>query len=275
MKPAPFDYVCASTPQDIVSVLHEYGGDARILAGGQSLLAMLNMRLAKPTVLIDIMQVETLASITVERDHVIIPAAVRQSELAIWPRLAETLPLVTKIIPWIGHIQTRSRGTVCGSIAHADPSAELPLALVALDGEVVLRNRKKRRILPASEFFIGTMMTAKSDDEFIEAVRIPVSNLRVGTGFREVGRRRGDFAIVACAAIVKGGSVRLAVGGVNDTPVIRDYENLANADMADALNELAWSMDARGDLHADARYRRELVRSLGAQAIAEARQCAA
>ena len=275
MKPAPLDYIRAGTTQDVLSALTDTGNEARILAGGQSLMAMLNMRLAQPSVLIDIMHVEALAGITVERGWVVVPAAVRQAELAEWPLLAETLPLLAQIMPWIGHAQTRARGTVCGSIAHADPSAELPLALASLGGDVVLRCHRSKRIVPAADFLEGTMLTSKEDDEFIEAVRFPVTPAGTGTAFREIGRRRGDFAIVACVAIAKGTSLRLAIGGVNDTPLLRDFDGLDLQDIPDALNEIAWSMDARGDLHADARYRRELVRNLGAQVIAEARKCAA
>ena len=274
MKPPPLDYIRAFTTQDILSVLANAGSDTRILAGGQSLMAMLNMRLAQPSILIDIMHVGELTGVTIEHGKTVIPAAVRQAELAEWQGLSKTLPLLAQMMPWIGHAQTRSRGTVCGSIAHADPSAELPLALITLDGEVALRSRKRRRVVQAADFFSGTMLTCKEDDEFIEAVRFPVSDGKAGTAFREIGRRKGDFAIVSCAAIARGKSVRLGVGSVNDIPFIRDFDGLEVSGIPDALNELAWSLDARGDLHADARYRRELVRNLGAQVIGEALQCA-
>jgi 2-furoyl-CoA dehydrogenase FAD binding subunit len=274
VKPPRFDYVRPENIEEAVEVLAGTGADARVLAGGQSLMAMLNMRLARPQVLVDIMHVPVMDQIRTEAGTAVIPAATRQAELAAWSGLARQLPLVAQMIPWIGHAQTRSRGTVCGSVAHADPSAELPLAMVALDGQIVLRSKKRKRVVAARDFFIGTMLTACLDDELIQEVRIPVSKSGTGTAFREVGRRKGDFAMVACAAIVHGQGVRLAVGGVNDVPAMRDWNRLSDSDVSDALNDFAWSLEARSDLHATARYRRDLVRNLGRQAIGEARQCA-
>ena len=145
MKPAAFDYVRAEAASEVLEGLAQEGGNARVLAGGQSLMAMLNMRLAKPKLLIDIMRLKELRHIEQKAGAVVVGAAVRQAELLAWPALAEALPLVALALPWVGHAQTRSRGTICGSLAHADPSAEMPLALVALGGEVHLRNAKRRR----------------------------------------------------------------------------------------------------------------------------------
>ena len=173
MKPAAFDYIRADTADEALAALHEHGAEARILAGGQSLVAMLSMRLAKPAVLVDIMRIRELAAITFENNYIVIPACVRQQAALTWPNLQESLPLLASALPWVGHFQTRSRGTICGSVAHADPSAEIPLCLLALEGEVRLRSRRKRRIVPADEFFIGTMITSRADDELIEAVAFP------------------------------------------------------------------------------------------------------
>jgi 2-furoyl-CoA dehydrogenase FAD binding subunit len=148
------------------------------------------------------------------------------------------------------------------------------LALVALDGRVHLRGRGARR-LPAAEFFTGMMQTAARPDEMIEAVSFPLSQEGTGHAFNEVGIRHGDFAIVSVAAIATGDRLRLAIGGVNDTPLVRDWSSLDERQVDDALNDLAWSLDARNDLHATARYRRDLVRRLGRKTIKEARQCAA
>ena len=142
MKPAAFDYLRAEHLDEALDVLRQDGSDARIIAGGQSLMAMLNMRLAKPRALIDIMRLQDLARIERKGNTITIGAGVRQAALLAWPDLRASLPLVALALPWTGHVQTRSRGTVCGSIAHADPSAELPLALLALGGEVHLRNAK-------------------------------------------------------------------------------------------------------------------------------------
>lgn len=275
MKPARFDYARVDRIEEALSLLAEVGEDARILAGGQSLMAMMNMRLSRPALLIDLMHAEGTAEVTQDRGALVVGAGVRQAQLQRYPGLADGVPLLAKSLPWVGHLQTQARGTVCGSVAHADPSAELPLTLAALDGEVVLRNAKKRRTVPARDFALGTMMTDKADDELIEAVRFPLAAAGTGTGFAEIGRRKGDFAIVACAAVVRGAAVRLAVGGVNDTPFVQDWDGLDPTQEEDALNTLAWSLDTRDDMHASARYRRDLVRGLGRAAITEARQCAA
>ena len=145
MKPAAFDYVRAEHLDEALDVLVQEGGEARIIAGGQSLMPMLNMRLARPRTLIDIMRLAELARIETTAGMVTVGAAVRQDELLAWPDLSRQLPLVAQALPWTGHAQTRSRGTICGSIAHADPSAELPLALQALGGEVHLRRASRRR----------------------------------------------------------------------------------------------------------------------------------
>jgi 2-furoyl-CoA dehydrogenase FAD binding subunit len=270
MKPAAFDYVRAETLDEALDVLGREGGDARVLAGGQSLMAMLNMRLAKPKTLIDIMHLPELARLERSGGKITIGAAVRQAALQDWPDLARELPLAALVLPWIGHAQTRSRGTFCGSIAHADPSAELPLVLLALGGEVHLRSARRRRRVAAKEFFAGMMATVRDDDELIEAVSFRAVHSRCA--FREVARRHGDFAIVACAAVQTPDGVRLAVGGVADVPVARDYPHLDGSALDDALNSFAYELGARDDLHATARYRRDLVRMIGRDLVREVLQ---
>ena len=267
MKPAAFDYIRAEHLDEVLDVLRHEGGDARIIAGGQSLMPMLNMRLAKPKTLIDIMHLPELARIERKGDSVTVGAGVRQETLLAWPELGDALPLVAQALPWTGHVQTRSRGTVCGSIAHADPSAELPLVLCALGGEVHLRSAKKRRRVAAGDFFAGMMVTNRADDEMIEAVSLPSNQGRCA--FREVARRHGDFAIVACAAVATKEGVRLAVGGVADMPVAREFPRLEASARDDALNAFAYELDARDDVHATARYRRDLVRMIGAELMGE------
>jgi 2-furoyl-CoA dehydrogenase FAD binding subunit len=182
---------------------------------------------------------------------------------------------MARALPFVGYAQTRSRGTVCGSIAHADPSAEIPLVLLALAGEIVLSSRRGSRRVAAADFFTGLMSTAREDDELIEAVVVPLSRPGHGYAFREFARRHGDFAIVACAAIANERSARLAIGGVADRPVAFDGLPLDGAALAEALDRIAGELDAREDLHATPDYRRELVRRLGRATIAEARQCRA
>ena len=270
MKPAAFDYFRAEHLDEALDVLGREGSDALIIAGGQSLMAMLNMRLAKPKTLIDIMHLPELARIESKGGNITVGAGVRQASLLEWPALGRDLELAALALPWTGHAQTRSRGTVCGSIAHADPSAELPLVLLALGGEVHLRSAKRRRRVAAKDFFAGMMATTRAAEEMIEAVSFPAVHKRCA--FREVARRHGDFAIVACAAVETTTGVRLAVGGVADMPATRDFPRLEGSALEDALNAFAYELDARYDLHATARYRRDLVRMIGLDLVREVLQ---
>jgi 2-furoyl-CoA dehydrogenase FAD binding subunit len=271
MKPAPFDYLRAETLEEAHAALAAEGSDAAVIAGGQSLVPLLSRRMARPAVVLDIMHVAGLGGIAVENDAIRVGASVRQATLLAWPELTQRQPLLAQAMPWIGHWQTRGRGTVCGSIALADPSAELPLVLAALGGSVTLSSAAGRRTVAADEFFIGLMSTARRDDELIEAALFPCRRPGEGFAFREFARRHGDFAIVACAAVATDKTVRLAVGGVADRPVVRDFDDVSDEALAGFADEL----DARDDLHATAEYRRNLVRRLGLATIEEARRCRA
>lgn len=273
MKPAAFDYIRAGTEQEAVEILSRFGAGARIMAGGQSMMAMLNMRLIEPEIVVDISSIESLKSIRIVGDAVEVRATVTQAELLAWPKLKEELPLVAKALPWVGHFQTRNRGTVCGSIAHSDPSSELPLCLATLGAEVELLSAHGTRRLKASEFQTGMLSTAKNADEMVVAVRFPRRKPNEGAGFHEIARRHGDFAIVALAARSIGGSTFLGVGGVADKPTVRDFGRAQGAELDEALNAFAWEMGGSDDIHATARYRRELVRRLGPKVIEEARAC--
>jgi 2-furoyl-CoA dehydrogenase FAD binding subunit len=274
MKPARFDYIRAEILSEAHAALAADGNDARVIAGGQSLLPMLSMRLARPKVVVDIMHLPELHKIEDDGNAIRIGASVRQAELQAWPNLARGQPLLAAALPWIGHAQTRSRGTVCGSVAHADPSAEIPLVLVALDATIELSSRRKKRNVPAAAFFTGMMSTAREPNELIEAVTVPNRRNGHGYAFQEFGRRHGDFAIVSCAAVAGPDNIRLAIGGVGDKPSTRDFAALDGGALDDALDAFAWELDARDDLHATARYRRELVRRMGRATIEEARRCA-
>jgi 2-furoyl-CoA dehydrogenase FAD binding subunit len=275
MKPAPFDYVRVESVEEALDVLAAAGADARILAGGQSLLPMLNMRLARPEVVIDVMRVPALKKVEEKDGTLTIHAAVRQVEIERRPNFAQDQPLLAAALAFVGHAQTRSRGTLCGSIAHADPSAELPLAFVALGGNVHLRSRKAKRKVAAEAFFTGIMTTDRRDDEMIEAITFPPKVTGAGYAFCEVARRHGDFAIVACAAIADMKSARLAIAGVAERPVVRAMPLPGSSSLDDALDEFAWSLEARDDLHASARYRRELVRRIGKSTLEKAVRCRA
>jgi 2-furoyl-CoA dehydrogenase FAD binding subunit len=191
------------------------------------------------------------------------------------PGLGRTNPLRAAALPLVGPATPGARGTVCGSVAHADPSAELPLCLVALGGDVRLVSRHGRRNLPAREFFTGLMTTDRHEDELIEAVTFPAATAGSGHAFREFGRRHGDFAIVSVAAIVTAEAIEITVGGVDDIPARRVWSRLDGTALEDALNALAWELDARDDIHADQRLRRDLVRSIGRGTIEEASRCLA
>jgi 2-furoyl-CoA dehydrogenase FAD binding subunit len=280
MKPRRFDYVRPDSVAEVLAVLAAHGEAAKVLAGGQSLMAMLNLRLLEPAVLIDIARLEELDYIKVVGDKVAggkveVGAAVIQNRLKDWPELAAKLPLLAKALPFVGHFQTRNKGTVCGSVAHADPSSEIPLTLATLGGEVVLRSRRGIRTLAAADFQRGMLTTAREPDELITAVRFPVQSSR-RVAFREVARRHGDFAIIAIAAQVESATtVRVGIGGVADRPAVRriviDGAGAAEA----AFAALAWDLEGYDDLHASARLRRDLLRQVGPAVVEEALQCAA
>lgn len=274
MKPAAFDWVRIDAVDEACALLAEHGGDARILAGGQSLMAVLNMRLAAPRMLLDISRCNPLAQVTVSEGMLAIGAAATQASVEWRARLATEVPLLAQAFPHISHFQIRNRGTVCGSVAHADPSAELPLCLALLGGEVVLRSRKGLRVLKAEEFFRGMLTTARRDDELVEQVRYPLARADAGYAFDEFALRHGDFAIVACAAEVTAGRLRLGVGGVADRPRVIEWERLTGDALTDAINDFAWSLEAQDDAHASAAYRRHLVRGLAPRvlALADARR---
>jgi 2-furoyl-CoA dehydrogenase FAD binding subunit len=275
MKPAAFDYARCDSVDEALSLLGEHGEEARVIAGGQSLMAMLNMRLLQPSVLVDIAGLAALSYVKETSGWVEIGASTTQAALEEWPALNSCLPIVAAAMPHIGHFQTRNRGTICGSLCHADPSSELPLCLATLDGEVVLRSRRRKRVLKAKDFQVGMLTTAKHDDEIVVAARYPVARQGFGYAFRELSRRHGDFAIVALAAVTGGGKIRLGVGGVAEAPAVREWDHqLDGDDLADALNDFAWELRGSDDIHATARYRREMVRRLGKKVIEEARRCA-
>ena len=275
MKPKAFDYLAAATPEEAIDGLAQAGEGARILAGGLSLVPMLNYRLVEADLLIDISRIEALRYIRVGDGAIEVGAATTQAELGVWPELAERAPLLAAAMPFLGHFQTRSRGTVCGSLAHADPSSELPLCLATLGGTVILRGPRGERTLAPEAFQLGMLSTARAPDEMLAAARFPARKPGEGYAFLEMARRRGDFAIVAVAAVVAGDAVRLGVGGVADRPVVGAWEALGDGDLDDALNAFAWRLGGTDDIHATARYRRELVRRLGRRAIEKARACRA
>jgi 2-furoyl-CoA dehydrogenase FAD binding subunit len=275
MKPRPFDYARPDSADEAIALLTEYGDEARVLAGGQSLMAMMNLRLADPSMLIDIARIPELDAIRDLGGRIEVGAAVTQNKLLSWPKLADKLPLVAVALPCVGHFQTRNKGTVCGSIAHADPSSELPLSLALLEGEVVLRSKRGTRTVGARSFQIDMMTTAREPDELIIAVRFPVAASRKAA-FREVARRHGDFAIIAIGAVIEDDkTARIGIGGIASKPVVRRIALDGAAAVKDAIDKIANELEGYEDLHASAELRRDILRNLAPVVIDEALACAA
>jgi CO/xanthine dehydrogenase FAD-binding subunit len=281
MKPAPFDYVRPASLAEACEALAA-DEDARIVAGGQTLIPMLAMRLARPTKLVDILRLKELSGIRVEGDVLVIGAVTRQVEVERSEIAHRKLPLLMKALPWVGHPPTRNRGTVGGSIANADPSAEIPLIAVTLGAEIEIANSSDRTRMPADDFFIGPMLTSVMPGDCVCAVRFPLwPHRRVGTGFHEVSARQSDFAFVAAAAQValdedgRCVDVALGLGGVGDRAVRIDVSSLigeiiTSASIADLVRSATADLETSSDLHASASYRRRVAVTLAIRAIEDA-----
>lgn len=275
MKPALFEYIRADSVEDAVGKYLGRGDDVRILAGGQSLIAMLNMRLTQPRAVIDISRISELDRIEHEAGHLVIGASTTQSKLERFPGLENAVPLLAMAMPYVGHFQTRNKGTICGSIAHADPSSELPLCMAVLDGSIQLMSYLARgnfdgRTVPGSAFFTGLLQTECASREMITYVRFPIAKPGEGYAFNEVSIRHGDFALIAVAVKATATDIRIGIGGAADKPHVRDWPVLEGGALDDALNTLAWELAFQEDVHASAKYRRHLVRTLGRRTVLEA-----
>lgn len=273
MKPAPFELLQATSISEALQALSNAGEDSSILAGGQSLIAMLNLRLLQPNLVVDISRIKELGYIKETGDFIEIGATITQQDLQSWPDINNKLPLLSMALPHVGHPQTRSRGTICGSIAHADPSSEIPLVLALLNGRIILRSAKGVRTVKASEFQVGTLATARRTNEMVSAVQFPIQSIGDGFAFEEVSRRRGDFAIIAMAARATKTNVELAIGGATEKAVITEFDNELITQLDDYLNDLAWKICTNEDIHATASYRRHLVRKLGRKVMKDALSC--
>jgi 2-furoyl-CoA dehydrogenase FAD binding subunit len=284
MKPAPFAYVRPATLDDAIGELAATAGDGKVLAGGQSLVPVLAMRLGRPGTLVDINGVPGLD--TIERRGAVlrVGATARQRGLERSPQGA-AVPLVARALPFVGHRELRSRGTVCGSLAHADPGAELPAVASCLGAVLEVRGPSGTRRVAAADFFRGAMTTAIGPDEILTAVEFPVAGPGEGFGFAELARRHGDFALAGVAARVRSadGAVAEAVisgFGVSDRAVTRDVTDLVRSvagrdDLEAALRsgteELARDVvDTSGDQHGSRAYRRRLLAVLAARELAGA-----
>ncbi len=284
MKPAPFDYALATSVDEATSYLADGKGEAIVLAGGQTLMPMLSMRLARPDLVVDINGIDALVGIEETDTSVIIKACTRQVT-ALHSEIVRTrVPLLHKAMHFVGHLQTRNRGTIGGSVAHCDPAAEIPLVAVALDSEVELRNVNGSRRVAMADYVVGPLMTAREPDELLVAVHLPaiIPGVTTATSFHEVSERHGDFAVVAVAAQLNfDGAIctkaAVAFGGVDDTPVrISEFETgLIGQTLADgvpdaALDLIADRINPGSDQHASANYRRRVARILAERAVAEA-----
>ena len=280
MRPAPFEYFAPRTVEDALDLLARHGGDAKLLAGGQSLVPMMNMRLVRPGVLVDLNRVPALGDVSEEPGRLRLGALVRQHTLERDARIAAAVPLLAEAAPLIGHLQTRARGTVGGSLVHADPAAELPACMIALDAIFRLRSARAERACRAQDFFRGLLATALDPDELLAEIEVPGAPApRTGHGFAEVARRHGDFALAgACAVLGLDASgvcrhARLVIFGVGDGPHLARAtaglvgERPSAARLAEVGRAGAGEIDARGDLHATAEYRRHVAGGLAARAL--------
>lgn len=285
MKAAPFEYTRAASIGEACELLRHHGDSAKLIAGGQSLVPMMAMRLLRPSWLVDINEIAALKFVKIETDAARIGACTRQCAIERDDALAARVPLLRQALAWVGHAQTRNRGTVGGSLAHADPSAELPLAAQVLGAKVVLRSSKGARTLDAEKFFAGPMSTSMRPDECLEEAHWPVwSEKRVGSAFTEIAVRHGDFAMAAAAAQVAldaGGRCTRAAfgsGGAAGTPLTFPKiaarlvgTTLDDKVIDDVAGDAAKETEPGGDLHATKEYRRHLARVLAARALREAR----
>jgi carbon-monoxide dehydrogenase medium subunit len=274
MKLPDFTYEVPATLAEAVGLLAEQQDEASVLAGGQSLIPLLALRLARPPVLVDINGLSELSGVSVTDGWLAVGAMTREYEAEESETVAETVPLLAAALPLIGHDAIRSRGTIGGSLAHADPAAELPAVARALDAEFVVRSQSGERVIPAAEWFEGYLTTSRRSDEILVEVRFPVAGPGTGVSFQEVARRHGDFAMVGLAAslTLADGAVsdaRLAFSGVADVPV-RAAE--AEAFLAgqqpsaevfeEAARRATANLDPPADLHGSAEYRKKVAAAL-------------
>lgn len=283
MKPAKFDYQAPTTLEAAVALLQNYNGDARLLAGGQSLLPMMNFRLVTPAALVDLNRIPELAYIRAENGVLRIGAMTRHRTVEFSQVVAERLPLLAEATRLIAHLPIRSRGTIGGSLALADPAAELPMLLQALEGEVVARGPKGERIVKAADLIEGMMTTSLTADEILSEVRLPLPSPDAGFAVEEFARRRGDFAVAAVTVLIerKNGwcsKARLATAGVGPKSIrlttaeaILERSDLDDEAIKEAAARAAEQVSPQTDQHGTADYRRHLIRVLTTRALRRAR----
>lgn len=278
MKPARFDYYRADSVADAVAVLADLREDAAVLAGGLSLGPMLNLRLVRPRAVLDITRISGLDTVAVRDGAIVTGALMTQADALESDLIRHEIPLLALALPWVGHFQTRNRGTLGGSVAHADPSAEIPLCLVVADGGIVLRTRRRERRVRARDFFLGTLTTARNADELLVALEWPRAPADAGHAFEEISQRHGDFAIAAAACQIRlddrdrVASLSLGLGGVESRPAIVDAAPFigrpVDDDMTRELGEHAVrSLDPMQDHLATGEFRLALAPVLMARVV--------
>jgi len=279
VKPPVFEYTAVRSVDEAVAELAQHGEAAKLLAGGQSLMPLLNMRLAAPGRLIDLNWVRELAYIAVRDGGVAIGAMTRQRAVETSAVVAAQVPLLADVLPWVGHFQIRNRGTIGGSLSHADPAAELPAVAVCLDARFTVRGPAGERVLEAGEFFRAPLTTALDPTDLLTEVWFPVTPRGPGAAWVEFARRHGDYALVGVGAVVtvaggRIGEARLALTGVGDTPVrARDAEALLAGKpltpslLADAAEAVRRAIDPGGDIHATPAYRRHVAGVLAGRVL--------
>ena len=282
MKPPPFEYCCPDTLDAALALLAEHGDEAKVLAGGQSLVPMLNLRALHPGVLIDINRLPGLDYVTLENGELRVGALARHKVVLESAAVQDASPLMALAYPYVSHGPIRNRGTLCGNLCHNDPASEMPAVALAGDAEMVLQSAGGARTVAAEDFFTGTLSTVAEANEILVEVRVPRAPAGQGAGFHEVSPRKGDFAYVAVGAtlqVVDGActGARIVCAGVGDGPHrARAAEDALAGAAADddafrqAAAAAADSIDPNEDFHADADYRRDLVRSLTRRALADA-----
>ncbi len=283
MKPAAFEYFRPRTLEETLEILRRYEPEAKVLAGGQSLVPLMNFRLAQPRYLIDIGGLNDLAEIREQNGSLAIGAMARQSAIEDSPVVRDKSPLLLEATKLVAHRTVRNRGTIGGSLAHADPSAEYPAVLTALDGEVVAVGPDGERVIPAPELFLTVCTTTLAPTEVLTEVRLPATGPRTGCAFTELSRRHGDWAIVGVAATIsltKDGQceeARIALAGAGQVPLrCREAERLlqGRAPVAELIKEAAESCEAAAepleDIHASAAYKKAMVRVFVERALTTA-----
>jgi 6-hydroxypseudooxynicotine dehydrogenase subunit alpha len=283
MKPAQFEYDDPQTLDEALDLLARHGDDCKVLAGGQSLVPLMNFRLARPGRLIDINGVESLSHVTMDGGRLVIGAMTRHAELEHSKEVAQASPLLTEAIGWVGHSQIRNRGTIGGSVAHADPAAELPAALAALDATLQLRSRRGSRTLGWKQFFVSEFTTALAPDELVTAIEVPGQDPATGTAFVEYARRHGDFALGGAAVTLRLGrdgkceNVTIALLSAGPAPVRAEAaeRQLRGAKIDESSIRAASAQAVKGlrpttDLHGSTEYRVGLLQTMTERALTKA-----